>query len=159
MIAAPVQCDVDGIPKGSHDVSVPPIEGFRDLLTYLTEARGGRVVGRQPGRMAELRLATSVHGRNTMSAAQRRGAAGPMRSTPVNAAFAVAALLAEKHLRAVPLVRQRREPQRVCDKRDGIRSSRPRVQQMVAGLLMRGRPWTAGTSTEGSGSLFERVPR
>jgi len=27
MIAAPVQCDVDGIPKGSHYVSVPPIEG------------------------------------------------------------------------------------------------------------------------------------
>jgi hypothetical protein len=24
MIAAPVQCDVDGIPKGSHCVSVPP---------------------------------------------------------------------------------------------------------------------------------------
>src|SRR5688572_15109508 len=28
MIAAPVQCDVDGIPKGSHCVSVPPIEGL-----------------------------------------------------------------------------------------------------------------------------------
>ena len=27
MIAAPVQCDVDGIPKGSHYVRVPPIEG------------------------------------------------------------------------------------------------------------------------------------
>jgi hypothetical protein len=27
MIAAPVQRDVDGIPKGSHDVSVAPIEG------------------------------------------------------------------------------------------------------------------------------------
>ena len=26
MIAAPVQCDVDGIPKGSHCVSVPPIK-------------------------------------------------------------------------------------------------------------------------------------
>jgi hypothetical protein len=26
MIAAPVQCDVDGVPKGSHYVSVPPIK-------------------------------------------------------------------------------------------------------------------------------------
>jgi hypothetical protein len=26
MIAAPVQCDVDGIPKGSHYVRVPPWE-------------------------------------------------------------------------------------------------------------------------------------
>ena len=26
MIAAPVQCDVDKIPKGSHCVSVPPIK-------------------------------------------------------------------------------------------------------------------------------------
>jgi hypothetical protein len=25
MIAAPVQCDVDGIPKGSHYVRVPPM--------------------------------------------------------------------------------------------------------------------------------------
>jgi hypothetical protein len=25
MIAAPVQCDVDGIPKGSHCVSVSPM--------------------------------------------------------------------------------------------------------------------------------------
>jgi hypothetical protein len=27
MIAAPVQCDVDGISKGSHCVSVSPVEG------------------------------------------------------------------------------------------------------------------------------------
>jgi hypothetical protein len=27
MIAAPVQCDVDGIPKGSHDVEVPIVLG------------------------------------------------------------------------------------------------------------------------------------
>jgi hypothetical protein len=26
MIAAPVQCDVDGIPEGSHCASVPPIK-------------------------------------------------------------------------------------------------------------------------------------
>jgi hypothetical protein len=26
MIAAPVQCDVDGIPKGSHCVSISPIK-------------------------------------------------------------------------------------------------------------------------------------
>jgi hypothetical protein len=26
MIAAPVQCDVDGIPKGSHSARVPPME-------------------------------------------------------------------------------------------------------------------------------------
>jgi hypothetical protein len=25
MIAAPVQCDVDGIPKGAHYVRVPPM--------------------------------------------------------------------------------------------------------------------------------------
>jgi len=25
MIAAPVQCDVDGVPKGSHFARVPPI--------------------------------------------------------------------------------------------------------------------------------------
>ena len=25
MIAAPVQCDVDGIPKGSHYASLPPM--------------------------------------------------------------------------------------------------------------------------------------
>jgi hypothetical protein len=25
VIAAPVQCDIDGIPKGTHDVSVPPM--------------------------------------------------------------------------------------------------------------------------------------
>src|ERR1700719_1851979 len=29
MIAAPVQCDVDGIPKGSHYASVPPMEYAR----------------------------------------------------------------------------------------------------------------------------------
>ena len=31
MIAAPVQCDVDGIPKGSHYVRVPPSLGSRNL--------------------------------------------------------------------------------------------------------------------------------
>jgi hypothetical protein len=42
MIAAPVQCDVDGIPKGSHSVSVPPMAYARRerdaklLLTLIT---------------------------------------------------------------------------------------------------------------------------
>src|SRR4029453_15650120 len=31
MIAAPVQCDVDGIPKGSHSVRVPPMVVRRKL--------------------------------------------------------------------------------------------------------------------------------
>src|SRR5512143_520726 len=45
MIAAPVQCDVDGIPKGSHRVSVPPIEaGF-------TPWRGGPRFGLHCGTM------------------------------------------------------------------------------------------------------------
>jgi hypothetical protein len=33
MIAAPVQCDVDGIPKGSHYVSVPPIKVSLDVFS------------------------------------------------------------------------------------------------------------------------------
>src|SRR4030095_1001841 len=33
MIAAPVQCDVDGIPKGSHYVSVPPINVSLDVFS------------------------------------------------------------------------------------------------------------------------------
>jgi len=33
MIAAPVQCDVDGIPKGSHGVSVSPIKVSLEVFT------------------------------------------------------------------------------------------------------------------------------
>jgi hypothetical protein len=33
VIAAPVQCDVDGIPKGSHGVSVPPITVRLDVFS------------------------------------------------------------------------------------------------------------------------------
>ncbi|MEY2412360.1 MAG: hypothetical protein QOD84_966, partial [Acidobacteriaceae bacterium] len=38
MIAAPVQCDVDGISKGSHYVSVPPRNGLVHEW-FMTEAR------------------------------------------------------------------------------------------------------------------------
>jgi hypothetical protein len=31
MIAAPVQCDVDGVPKGSHFARVPPMEYTGDV--------------------------------------------------------------------------------------------------------------------------------
>ncbi len=34
MIAAPVQCDVDGIPKGSHYVSLPPIKVRLEVFSY-----------------------------------------------------------------------------------------------------------------------------
>ena len=37
MIAAPVQCDVDGIPKGSHYGRVPPWER---LATWLVRQQG-----------------------------------------------------------------------------------------------------------------------
>jgi hypothetical protein len=43
MIAAPVQCDVDGIPKWSHYVSVPPIK------VRLDSAIGRRSVPICPG--------------------------------------------------------------------------------------------------------------
>jgi len=33
MIAAPVQCDVDGIPKGSHFARVPPMGYTLDRIT------------------------------------------------------------------------------------------------------------------------------
>jgi hypothetical protein len=33
MIAAPIQCDVDGIPKGSHCVSVSPIKVRLDVFS------------------------------------------------------------------------------------------------------------------------------
>jgi len=34
MIAAPVQCDVDGIPKGSHYARVPPAQEHRSSILW-----------------------------------------------------------------------------------------------------------------------------
>jgi hypothetical protein len=42
MIAAPVQCDVDGIPKGSHHARVPTAMG----LPNGTELSGARLFAR-----------------------------------------------------------------------------------------------------------------
>jgi hypothetical protein len=43
MIAAPIQCDVDGIPKGSHYVIVPPINRCEPRLAHSVWLRYVRV--------------------------------------------------------------------------------------------------------------------
>src|ERR1700682_1578811 len=56
MIAAPVQCDVDGIPKGSHYVSLPPIKVR--LGSLLIDGHGRPVV---PDAHGPDRLAVDDH--------------------------------------------------------------------------------------------------
>jgi hypothetical protein len=50
MIAAPVQCDVDGVPKGSHFARVPAIGGpFAPLiLANLVAVIPGQMAARTP---------------------------------------------------------------------------------------------------------------
>jgi len=42
MIAAPVQCDVDGIPKGSHSLSVSPTGKTHKLAKIIVLPWSGR---------------------------------------------------------------------------------------------------------------------
>jgi hypothetical protein len=44
MIAAPVQCDVDGVPKGSHFAKVPSFEVDFDKVASAKEILGTRTL-------------------------------------------------------------------------------------------------------------------
>jgi hypothetical protein len=60
MIAAPVQCDVDGIPKGSHCVSVSPIEARLSFALHALLPRRFRFTRLGEGGVGNLDLAASL---------------------------------------------------------------------------------------------------
>jgi hypothetical protein len=43
MIAAPVQCDIDGVPKGSHFARVPPMGYTGDVSLNWDDLNGNRL--------------------------------------------------------------------------------------------------------------------
>ncbi len=76
MIAAPVQCDVDGIPQGSHGVRVPPLgEPSNDK----DRAEAGAVVGTAGFNPATM----GVKQRTETSDATRRSHEAPGKATSV----------------------------------------------------------------------------